>query len=101
MSDAVIKELRRLQGMGLITPAHCVRAERYIRRHSAIFCDAPRLTVSHAASLAVGYTAIAIQLSSPAVLAGTAWTHSPPLRTMRPCVCSLTSSGWTMFSATS
>jgi len=29
MSEAVIKELRRLQGLGLITPAHCLRAERW------------------------------------------------------------------------
>jgi len=31
MSDAVIKELRRLRDLGLITPAHRLRAERYVR----------------------------------------------------------------------
>jgi hypothetical protein len=37
MTTAVIRELRK-QGFGLIKPADCVSAERYVARHPEIFC---------------------------------------------------------------
>ena len=47
MTDSVIEELRRLEG--LITLTHRLRAERSVRRHSEILCDALRITVRQAA----------------------------------------------------
>jgi hypothetical protein len=32
-SQAVIGKLRALHGLGHITRAHCIRAERYVERH--------------------------------------------------------------------
>jgi hypothetical protein len=53
VTDAVIQGLRRLQGLGVVTPAHCIRAERCVRRHPEIFSDATGMTVSEAVDLAV------------------------------------------------
>ena len=53
MSQAVIQRLRRLQGLGIVTPAHCIRAERWVERHREIFSDATGITVSQAVDLAV------------------------------------------------
>ena len=53
MTEAVIKKLRVLQGYGVITPAHCIRAERYVERHPEIFCGEVNLTVNQATRLAV------------------------------------------------
>lgn len=53
MTQAVIQRLRRLQGLGIVTPAHCIRAERWLARHPEIFFDAISLTVSQAVDLAV------------------------------------------------
>src|SRR5215468_6030215 len=44
MSDAIIKELRRLQGLGIVSYEHCLRAERYVQRHPEIFGDRPHVT---------------------------------------------------------
>jgi len=52
MTAAVIRRLRRLQGLGIVTAAHCARAERYFERHPEIFCEAS-MTLSGAADLAV------------------------------------------------
>lgn len=53
MTEAVIRRLRRLQGLGVVTPAQCIRAERCVRRHPEIFSDATGMTVSEAVDLAV------------------------------------------------
>jgi hypothetical protein len=53
MTEAVIQKLRVLQGYGVITPAHCIRAERYVERHREIFGGEARLTVNQATQLAV------------------------------------------------
>jgi hypothetical protein len=37
MTEAVIRRLRRLQGLGIVTPAHCIRAERYVERYPDLF----------------------------------------------------------------
>ena len=60
MTKAVIHRLRRLASLGIVTPAHCIRAERYIERHGEIFSDATRMTVSQAADLAVEATMLPI-----------------------------------------
>jgi len=52
MSEAVIHRLRRLEGLGIVTPAHCIRAERYVERHPEI-SYATGMTVTQAAALAV------------------------------------------------
>ena len=65
MTEAVIQGLRRLQGLGIVTPAHCIRAERCVQRHPEIFSDAPRMTVGQAVDLAVD---LAVQsAASPAL----------------------------------
>ena len=62
MSDAVIQRLRRLQGLGIVTSAHCIRAERCVERHPEIFSDATSMTVSEALDLAVeAATLLALQ----------------------------------------
>src|SRR5262249_52876085 len=38
VTEAIIQELRRLQGFGYITSATCERAERYVASHPEIFC---------------------------------------------------------------
>ena len=53
MTEAVIQRLRRLQSLGIVSSAHCVRAERCVERHPEIFADATSMTVSEAAALAV------------------------------------------------
>jgi hypothetical protein len=53
MTEAVIQGLRRLQGLGIVTPAHCIRAERCVQRHPEIFSGATGMTVSEAVDLAV------------------------------------------------
>jgi hypothetical protein len=53
MTEAAIQKLRTLQGYGVITSAHCIRAERYVERHREIFRGEARLTVNQAARLAV------------------------------------------------
>ncbi len=50
-----------LQGYGVITPAHCIRAERYVERHREIFGGEARLTVNQATHLAVKSVVDAIQ----------------------------------------
>jgi hypothetical protein len=62
MSDAVIQRLRTLQGLGIVSSAHCIRAERCVGRHPEIFSDASRVTVSEAVDLAVeSATSLALQ----------------------------------------
>jgi len=53
MSEAVIHGLRRLEGLGIVTPTRCIRAERYVERHPEIFSYATGMTVTQAAALAV------------------------------------------------
>ena len=53
MTEAVIQRLRKLQGLGIVTFAHCIRAERCIERHPEIFADATSMTVREAVDLAV------------------------------------------------
>jgi hypothetical protein len=53
MTERVIRKLRVLQGHGVITPALCIRAERYVERHPEIFGGRANLTVNQAASLAL------------------------------------------------
>jgi hypothetical protein len=53
MTNAIIQGLRRLQGLGIVTPDHCIRAERCVERHPEIFSDAAGMTVSEAVELAV------------------------------------------------
>ena len=60
MIRAVIHRLRRLEGLGTLTPAHCIRAERYVEHHPEIFSDASRMTVSQAVGLAIQSTTLAI-----------------------------------------
>ena len=60
MSEAVIRRLRRLEGLGIVTPAHCIRAERFIERHPEIFSGATGMTVSQAVDLAVESAALPI-----------------------------------------
>jgi len=61
VTEAVIQKLRILQGYGIITLAHCIRAERYVVRHREIFGGEARLTVKQAAHLAVKSVVDAIQ----------------------------------------
>jgi hypothetical protein len=56
MSEAVIRRLRRLQGLAIVTPTHCVRAERYVERHPEIFSDATGMSVSQAVELALEFS---------------------------------------------
>jgi hypothetical protein len=56
MMEAVIRKLRILQGYGVITPAQCIRAERYAKRHSEMFRGEVNLTVNQATRLAVEST---------------------------------------------
>ena len=60
MTEAVIQRLRRLQSLGLVTPAHCIRAERCVERHPEIFSDATSMTVREAADLAVELATLTI-----------------------------------------
>jgi hypothetical protein len=53
MTEAAIYRLRRLQALGIVTPAHCTRAERYVERHPEIFYGTTSMTVSQAVDLAV------------------------------------------------
>ena len=53
MIEAVIRRLRRLQGLGIVTSAHCSRAERCVQRYPEIFSDTTRMAVSEAVDLAV------------------------------------------------
>jgi len=53
MTEAVIQRLRRLQSLGIVSSAHCIRAERCVERHPEIFSDATSMSVSEAADLAV------------------------------------------------
>jgi len=53
MTEAVIQRLRQLQGLGIVTSAHCIRAERCVERHPEIFSGATSMTVSEAVNLAV------------------------------------------------
>ena len=61
MTEAVIQKLRLLQGYGVITPADCIRAERYVERHREVFDGEARLTVNQATHLAVKFVVDAIQ----------------------------------------
>jgi hypothetical protein len=53
MTRAVIHGLRRLEALGIVAPAHCIRAERFVERHPEIFSDATTMTVSQAVDLAI------------------------------------------------
>ena len=53
MTEAVIQRLRRLQSLGIVSSAHCIRAKRCVERHPEIFSDATSMSVSEAADLAV------------------------------------------------
>jgi hypothetical protein len=53
MTEAVIRKLRILQGYGVITPAHCIHAERYVERHPEIFGGEANLTVNQGMRLAL------------------------------------------------
>ena len=60
MTEAVIRKLRILQGYGVITPAHCIRAERFVERHPEIFSGEANLTVNQAMRLAIEFVLEAI-----------------------------------------
>jgi len=60
MSQAVVQRLRRLQGLGIVTAAHCIRAERWLERHPEIFSSATGITVNQAVDLAVESAALPI-----------------------------------------
>jgi hypothetical protein len=51
-AESVVQELRSMQGFGLITPAHCARAERYAQRHPEVF-ERQIMTLHEAADIAV------------------------------------------------
>jgi uncharacterized short protein YbdD (DUF466 family) len=53
MTEAVIQRLRRLQSLGIVTSAHCIRAERSVERHPEIFSGATSMTVSEAVQWAI------------------------------------------------
>ena len=61
MTEAVIRKLRILQGHGVITPTHCIRAERYVERHPEILGGEANLTVNQATRLAVESVIDALQ----------------------------------------
>ena len=61
MTEAVIKKLRMLQGYGVITRAHCIRAERYVERHREIFGGEARLTVNQATRFVIKSVVDAMQ----------------------------------------
>jgi hypothetical protein len=42
-----------MQGLGIVTPAHCIRAERWVERHPEIFSDATSVRISKAVDLAI------------------------------------------------
>jgi hypothetical protein len=63
MTQAVIQKLRALQGLGVITAAHCIRAECYVRRHPEMF-DAVDTTVIQATSLAIDCVALPDEFAS-------------------------------------
>jgi len=56
MTEAVIRKLRKLQGLGLITPAACISAERYIKQHPHVLNRASARTLNEAVELAVEST---------------------------------------------
>jgi hypothetical protein len=62
MTEAVIERIRRLQGLGLVTSAHCIRAEHCVERHPEVFSDATTMTVSEAVDLAVEATMLPTQM---------------------------------------
>jgi hypothetical protein len=53
LTETVIRKLRKLQGLGLITPAACICAERYIKRHPEVFNRGRTRKVNEAVELAV------------------------------------------------
>jgi hypothetical protein len=53
VTEAVIRKLCILQGYGVITAAHCIRAERYVQRHPETFGDEANLTPNQATRLAI------------------------------------------------
>ena len=53
MKHTVIRRLRWMQGLGIVTPAHCIRAERWVERHPEIFSDATSVRISKAVDLAI------------------------------------------------
>jgi len=59
-AESVIHRLHTLQRYGLITESHRLRAELYIERHFAMFCDSTKMSAGQAADVAVGYTAFAL-----------------------------------------
>jgi hypothetical protein len=64
--EAAIQKLRALQGLGEITPAHCIRAEWYVRRHPELF-DVANATVSQVTNLAIACAALPDEFASLAV----------------------------------
>jgi len=60
MIATVIQRLRRLQSLGIVTSAHCIRAERCVERHPEIFSDATTMTVSQAVDLAIEWATLPI-----------------------------------------
>jgi hypothetical protein len=63
MTRTVIQRLRRLQGLGIVTPAHCIRAERWVERHPEIFSDATGITVNQAVDLAFESATLPMRLT--------------------------------------
>jgi hypothetical protein len=59
-AESIIHHLRTLRRFGLVTEAHCARAELYIERHFEMFCDSTNMTARQAAEVAVGYTTFAL-----------------------------------------
>jgi len=57
MTQAVIQKLRTLEGLGVISRAHCIRAEGYVRRHPEIF-DVVDANLTQATNLAIDCAAL-------------------------------------------
>jgi hypothetical protein len=67
MTEAVIQKLLTLQALGVITPAHWIRAERYVRCHPELF-DVLDTTVMQATNLATDCAALPDEFASLARL---------------------------------
>jgi len=64
--DAVIQKLRALQGRGMITRAHCIRAECYVKHHRKLF-DVTNVTVAQVTNLALDCAALPDEFAALAV----------------------------------
>jgi hypothetical protein len=79
MIEAVIQRLRRFQGLGIVTQAHCIRAERYLERHPEIFSAPTRMTVSQAHSPGAAWMRMPPHQIRPGSRVVTSWTsHALP-----------------------